>query len=40
VETYYFLNAFGVNFGEGYEGFLSIMVGGEEYRPFAGPYLH
>ena len=31
-----FLNAFGVNFGEGYEGFLSIMVGGEEYRPFAG----
>ena len=32
----FFLGAFGVNFGEGYEGLIKIVVDGEEFRPFAG----
>ncbi len=32
----FYLSAMGVNFGEGYPGFLTLTVGGEEFKPFAG----
>ncbi len=32
----FYLGAMGVNFGEGYPGFLTLTVGGEEFKPFAG----
>ena len=32
----FYLSAMGVNFGEGYPGFLTLTVDGEEFKPFAG----
>ena len=32
----FYLGAMGVPFGEGYQGYLTLNVGGEEFRPFAG----
>ena len=32
----FYLGAMGVNFGEGYKGFITITVDGEEFKPFAG----
>ena len=32
----FYLGAMGVNFGDGYSGFLTLTVGGEEFKPFEG----
>ncbi len=32
----FYLSAMGVNFGEGYPGFITLTVDGEEFKPFAG----
>ena len=32
----FYLSAMGVNFGDGYPGFITLTVGGEEFKPFAG----
>lgn len=35
-EDLFYLGAMGVNFGEGYPGFITFNIGGEEVKPFAG----